>query len=81
MLLSAVPVVSREEARLKPAHTAVVGEIPTARRVPSGCTFHTRCPFVMSACTQAEPDPIDVGPAHAARCIWIPELRAAGVLP
>ena len=75
--------VSGEEARLKPAHTAVVSEIPSASRVPSGCTFHTRCPFVISACTQAEPEPefVEVGPAHIARCIQIPELRAVGVLP
>ncbi|MGY2893204.1 oligopeptide/dipeptide ABC transporter ATP-binding protein [Deinococcus sp. UYEF24] len=81
MLLSAIPVVSEEEARLKPAHTAVIGEIPSASQVPSGCTFHTRCPFVISACTQAEPELAQVGPSHVARCIRIPELRAAGVLP
>ena len=48
MLLSAIPVVSAQEARLRPAHVPVIGEIPSATHLPSGCTFHTRCPYVIT---------------------------------
>lgn len=81
MLLSAIPVVSETEARFKPAHVAVTGEIPSASELPVGCTFHTRCPFVIDACKLTEPELEQVGPHHFARCIRIPDLMAEGALP
>ena len=75
MLLSAIPVVSPQEARLRPAHVPVIGEIPSATHLPTGCTFHTRCPFVIDACKQTEPELEAVSPAHAARCIRVHELE------
>ena len=80
MLLSAIPVVSAQEARLKPAHVPVIGEIPSATHLPSGCTFHTRCPYVVDACKQVEPELEAVGPAHGARCIRVHELESSGVM-
>ena len=31
------------------------GEVPSPMNPPSGCTFHTRCPFVMDRCSEEVP--------------------------
>jgi peptide/nickel transport system ATP-binding protein len=36
------------------------GEIPSARSIPKGCRFHTRCPYSQSVCLEQEPDLRDV---------------------
>lgn len=59
-LLSAVPVpdpsIKRERVMLK-------GDVPSPINPPSGCRFHTRCPFVMDRCRTEEPVLRPVGPA------------------
>lgn len=51
-LLSAIPIpnpfVKREKIKL-------IGEIPSPVNPPSGCVFHTRCPFAMDLCKEIEP--------------------------
>jgi peptide/nickel transport system ATP-binding protein len=44
MLLSSIPVVSEEEEKLKPKKIISTGEIPSPVNIPSGCSFHLRCP-------------------------------------
>jgi peptide/nickel transport system ATP-binding protein len=44
MLLSSIPVISEEEERLKPEKLVPTGEIPSPVDLPTGCSFHTRCP-------------------------------------
>lgn len=68
MLLSAVPVVSEEEERIKPRWEAPVGEAPSAVALPTGCVFHPRCPFAWEVCAVQDPAAVMVGPAHAVRC-------------
>jgi oligopeptide transport system ATP-binding protein len=55
-LLAAIPIPSPtiEAARER---SAVTGEVPSALNPPSGCRFHTRCPFVMDRCRVEDPAP------------------------
>jgi len=39
----------------RPQEKTVLGEIPSALSLPSGCRFHPRCPSAMPVCSQTEP--------------------------
>lgn len=67
MLLSAIPVVSEEEA-LRPQRVESVGEIPSPVHIPTGCSFHLRCPFKQEICTRIDPVEREVEPGHIVRC-------------
>jgi oligopeptide/dipeptide ABC transporter ATP-binding protein len=73
-LLSAVPLPDptavRERALLE-------GDIPSAMNPPSGCRFHTRCPFVRDSCRSDVPALADDGAGHATACPWWPGLPPA----
>ena len=68
MLLSSIPVVSDEDEALKPKKTRVVGEIPSPVNLPSGCSFHPRCPKAMEICSQVDPEMAEVEESHFVRC-------------
>jgi len=46
----------------------LAGEVPSPLNPPSGCRFHTRCPFVMERCPREEPPLIEIRPGHLAAC-------------
>lgn len=68
MLLSSIPVVSEEEELLKPEKVESAGEIPSPVNIPSGCSFHLRCPFRKEICSQLDPREREVEPGHIVRC-------------
>jgi oligopeptide/dipeptide ABC transporter ATP-binding protein len=44
------------------------GEVPSPINPPSGCRFHTRCPFFMEKCSHIEPELREVAPNHLVAC-------------
>jgi len=68
MLLSSIPVISEAEEALKPQKVISKGEIPSPVNIPKGCSFNTRCPFVMEVCKEIDPAMVDQVPGHAVRC-------------
>jgi len=46
----------------------ITGDPPNPINPPPGCRFHTRCKFVATLCSQAEPPLHDVGGQHLAAC-------------
>ena len=68
MLLSAIPVISEEEEKLKPAKVVSTGEIPSPVNVPKGCSFNTRCSKCMSICKEVDPELKELEPGHFVRC-------------
>lgn len=51
------------------------GDLPSPANPPSGCRFHTRCPFVVEKCRQIVPEGIEYLPGHIGYCHRIPELN------
>jgi oligopeptide/dipeptide ABC transporter ATP-binding protein len=50
---------------------AVAGDIPSPLEMPSGCRFHTRCPYAEERCLQP-PELSDLGARHRVRCTVLP---------
>ena len=66
-LLSAVPVPDPEVSRTR--HRIVLeGDIPSPMNPPTGCRFHTRCPYATKACSESVPEFREVEPGHYAAC-------------
>jgi peptide/nickel transport system ATP-binding protein len=68
MLLSSIPVISDEEEALKPGKVVSRGEIPSPVNIPTGCSFHLRCPEKMEICQRADPTMVEAGDGHLVRC-------------
>jgi peptide/nickel transport system ATP-binding protein len=72
MLLSAIPVITPAEEALKPEKIKSTGEIAGALNVPSGCSFHPRCPFAMDICSKVIPSIIEYKRGHHVACHLYP---------
>ena len=66
-LLSAVPVPDPEVSRSR-QRIVLEGDIPSPMNPPSGCRFHTRCPYATEQCKQAVPQLKEHAPGHWAAC-------------
>ena len=64
-LLSAVPVPDPNFVR---EQVLIKGDIPSPSNPPSGCTFHTRCPFKMDVCTKLVPKLEEIELGHSVAC-------------
>ena len=63
-LLSAVPTIG-EASREK---VTLTGDLPSPVSPPSGCPFHTRCPYADETCRSQRPALSEVSPGHWAAC-------------
>jgi peptide/nickel transport system ATP-binding protein/oligopeptide transport system ATP-binding protein len=78
-LLSAIPVPKPNARR---SRVLLQGDLPSALNPPSGCRFHTRCPYTVARCRTEIPELIADSSGHAAACHRTAELpSAAGVVP
>jgi peptide/nickel transport system ATP-binding protein len=64
-LLSAVPVPEPGAARNP---IILKGDVPSPINPPSGCRFHTRCPFVFDRCRTEEPELRSTGTGQWVAC-------------
>jgi oligopeptide/dipeptide ABC transporter ATP-binding protein len=66
-LLEAIPIPDPRENRRRP-RTVVRGEPPSPLDPPSGCRFHTRCPYATEVCRSVDPPLIQHSDGHSAAC-------------
>src|SRR6267143_5163045 len=64
-LISAVPVPDPESKRTR---DVISGEIPSPVDPPSGCRFHTRCPYAHERCVREEPLLVEASKGHYVAC-------------
>ena len=64
-LLAAVPV---PDPAFRRSRTIVSGDVPSPVNPPSGCRFHTRCPYAFERCRIEEPAVREVRAGHFAAC-------------
>ena len=64
-LLSAVPVPDPDIRRQK---RVLQGDVPSPVKPPSGCHFHTRCPYVVPRCKVESPPLREIAPGHHVSC-------------
>jgi peptide/nickel transport system ATP-binding protein len=74
-LLSAIPEV---DPGVEMTPISLKGEIPNPINPPSGCRFHTRCPYVQERCRNEVPAWREVKPGHFASCHFADELALKG---
>ena len=67
-LLSAVPKPEPPKGGAKRERIILHGDVPSPVNPPSGCRFHTRCPYVFDRCKVEEPQFRQVTPGHWAAC-------------
>ena len=64
-LLEAVPVPNPTMIKRR---RLLAGDVPSPMDPPSGCRFHTRCPYVEERCKREEPPLQEISPGHWAAC-------------
>jgi oligopeptide transport system ATP-binding protein len=64
-LLSAVPI---PDPTVTKKRIILQGDVPSPINPPSGCHFHTRCPYKEKVCEEVEPEFKDIGGGHWVAC-------------
>ncbi|MGY1786800.1 ABC transporter ATP-binding protein [Geodermatophilus sp. SYSU D00698] len=80
-LMSAVPVPDPvvEESRER---ILLAGDLPSPANPPSGCRFHTRCPWRQDTrCDDEAPVLRELGTGHLVACHWAEEIRDGLLAP
>lgn len=64
-LLSAAPI---PDPSARPERLIIEGDVPSPRNPPTGCHFHTRCPFVVARCKAETPELKRLADGRLAAC-------------
>jgi oligopeptide/dipeptide ABC transporter ATP-binding protein len=64
-LMSSIPLPDR---KVKRERILLSGDVPSPLHPPTGCRFHTRCPYAVELCKEKAPDMKAVGEAHQVAC-------------
>ena len=64
-LLSSVPELNPQDEKER---IHLQGELPSPENLPTGCKFHTRCPYVMEICKTSSPQIKDFSQTHNCKC-------------
>lgn len=82
-LLSAVPVIETDKKGRERQRILLEGDVADPSNVPTGCSFHPRCPYVRERCRVETPDLRNRAAAgalpHYVRCHLADELTLQGV--
>ncbi|KZD09434.1 ABC transporter ATP-binding protein, partial [Oceanibaculum pacificum] len=71
-LLSAIPV---PDPAVKRERIILQGDVPSPINPPSGCRFHTRCPYARERCKMEDPMFEDTGDGHHVACHFWKEIE------
>ena len=74
-LISAVPVPDPNVARAN-QRIALTGEIPSPLHAPSGCPFHTRCPYAQDRCKESMPAVEEIEKGRFVACHRAKEINS-----
>ena len=72
LLLASIPRIDPESVRKR---TILKGDVPNPANPPSGCRFHTRCPFAKGLCKEAVPVLEEVWSNHWVACHFWKEVK------
>jgi oligopeptide transport system ATP-binding protein len=75
-LLSAVP--ESDPSIKKQGRIILTGDVPSPVNPPSGCRFHTRCPYKEDRCVSEEPEMLQVAPGHFSACHFSGDIFIGG---
>lgn len=76
-LLSAVPRSDPDEAKKR---ILLEGDLPGPAKPPSGCKFHTRCPYAKAICKDEVPLWQKTDDDHWVACHFVDELQLQGII-
>ena len=78
-LMSAIPVPD-PDVEDRRERILLVGDLPSPANPPSGCRFHTRCPFRQATrCHDEEPALVELRPGHRVACHWAKDIEAGRI--